>query len=325
MRLYGTRDQLRIYVDDESAIGEGRRAAQRVAGDLDLDETLIGQVGIVASELATNLWRHAGGGEVLIQAIGTQVEVLTIDRGDGMKGGNRCMVDGYSTGGTAGHGLGAVRRLASEFDFYSQPGHGTVVMARLGRGQPVSFGAVCVALRGEVRCGDTWRLVYDGEDIAACVVDGLGHGISAAEAAQLMAEAFAAAPLEEPRAILERAHSRMSGSRGAAGACSRLRASRALSYAGVGNISGHWLSDGASRGLVSHSGILGVQTRRVQQFEYPPEPNTLLVMHSDGVSARWDLHRNPGLMCRHPAIIAGILYRDHGRPKDDATVLVVRQ
>jgi anti-sigma regulatory factor (Ser/Thr protein kinase) len=323
--LYGATDQLRVLVDDESAIGEGRRVAQKIAGELGLDATGIGQVGIVASELGTNLWRHAGGGVLLIQALGKQVEILAIDRGGGMQDVNRCLVDGYSTGGTAGQGLGAVRRLAAEFDFYSQPGQGTVIMARLGQATPVAFGAVCVALRGEIHCGDTWRLAYDGAEIAACVVDGLGHGTLAAESAQLMADAFVAAPLEEPKSILERAHSRMSGTRGAAGACSRMRASRALSYAGVGNISGHRLTDQSLQGLVSHGGILGVQTRRVQQFEYSPAHDALLVMHSDGVSARWDLQRHPGLTLRHPAIIAGILYRDHGRARDDATVLVVRQ
>ena len=44
----------------------------------------------------------------------------------------RCLTDGYSTAGTPGTGLGAVRRLANEFDIYSAPGEGTIVMARFG-------------------------------------------------------------------------------------------------------------------------------------------------------------------------------------------------
>jgi hypothetical protein len=46
-------------------------------------------------------------------------------------------------------------------------------------------------------------------------------------------------------------------------------------------------------------------------------------MHSDGLSARWDLKNRPDLLARHPAIIAAALYRDHGRERDDATVVVV--
>jgi hypothetical protein len=46
-------------------------------------------------------------------------------------------------------------------------------------------------------------------------------------------------------------------------------------------------------------------------------------MHSDGLSARWDLRKNALLRSRHPAVIAGVLYRDHARPRDDATVVVL--
>jgi hypothetical protein len=46
-------------------------------------------------------------------------------------------------------------------------------------------------------------------------------------------------------------------------------------------------------------------------------------MHSDGISARWRLEAYEGLADAHPALIAGIIYRDFGRPRDDATVLVL--
>jgi len=92
----------------------------------------------------------------------------------------------------------------------------------------------------------------------------------------------------------------------------------------VGNISGHLLASGASQGLVSHSGILGVTMRRVQQFQYDGQAGALLVMHSDGVSARWNLEDHPGLTSCHPAVVCAQLFRDHGRPRDDATVLAVR-
>jgi hypothetical protein len=63
--------------------------------------------------------------------------------------------------------------------------------------------------------------------------------------------------------------------------------------------------------------------RPAQQLEYSVDPGALLVMHSDGLSARWDLRRHPGLMRAHPALIAAALYRDHGRNNDDATVVVI--
>ena len=92
----------------------------------------------------------------------------------------------------------------------------------------------------------------------------------------------------------------------------------------IGNISGALLSPDRSQGLVSHAGTLGMQgTRRAQQFEYPRPAGSLLVMHSDGVSARWNLRERPDLLGHHPAIIAAVLYRDHGRNRDDSTVVVI--
>jgi hypothetical protein len=64
--------------------------------------------------------------------------------------------------------------------------------------------------------------------------------------------------------------------------------------------------------------------RRVQQFDLPLPTNALLLLHSDGLATHWNLADYPGLVGRHPGIIAGVLYRDHERGRDDVTVLVVR-
>jgi hypothetical protein len=75
--------------------------------------------------------------------------------------------------------------------------------------------------------------------------------------------------------------------------------------------------------MVSHNGTLGMSQRRMQQFEYRMDPGSLLVMHSDGVSTRWDLRHRADLINCHPAIIAGVLYRDFSRERDDVTVVVI--
>jgi anti-sigma regulatory factor (Ser/Thr protein kinase) len=325
--MHGLTVQSRHHIDEESRIGEARRAAQRLAQLHGLDATTAGRVAIAATELATNLVRHSGGGELLMQAVASQgahvIELISIDRGPGMESVARCLVDGYSTGGTAGNGLGAVRRLASEFDIYSVAGEGTVIMARIGDGPAERFGAISVAVAGESECGDAWRMATEDGVTSAIVIDGLGHGPFAAQAAQCGTAAFAKAPFDPPRNVLERVHTAMAGTRGAAAACARIDSNGAVSYAGIGNISGSLISPQASQGLVSHNGTLGLRMFRMQQFEYQREPKALLVMHSDGISARWDLAARAGLLQRHPAIIAAVLYRDHGRGRDDSTALVV--
>jgi serine phosphatase RsbU (regulator of sigma subunit) len=233
-----------------------------------------------------------------------------------------CMRDGYSTGGTPGTGLGAVRRLADEFDIYSQSGEGTVVLARFGHVPALRYGAVNIALEGEIECGDAWSVEKFDDGFAAIVLDGLGHGAFAAEAARAGIAAFRAAPASAPQEVITRAHGLMSRTRGGAAACARFT-DGSLSYAGVGNISGTLVSPEKSQGLVSHNGTLGMGQRRSQQFEYRVEAGAFLVLHSDGLSARWDIKNRPDLLRCHPAVIAGLLYRDHGRERDDATVVVV--
>jgi hypothetical protein len=181
---------------------------------------------------------------------------------------------------------------------------------------------VNVALEGEIECGDGWHLQSGPDGTAVLVVDGLGHGTFAAEAARAAIDAFAAAPFSTPQEVMTRANAMMSKTRGGAGASALLREGR-VSYSGIGNISGHLVAPGKSQGMVSHNGTLGLGQRRAQQFEYDSAPGALLIMHSDGISARWDLKTRPDLLACHPAIVAGLLYRDHGRDRDDATVIVV--
>jgi anti-sigma regulatory factor (Ser/Thr protein kinase) len=326
VRSRGYTSQLHYVIDDSSKVGEVRRAAQNRA-NFEFDAQTAGRVAIAATELANNLLTHAGGGELLIQTLGDDqsptLELLALDRGPGMSDIKRCLTDGYSTGSTPGTGLGAVRRLADEFDVYSAPGDGTIVMARFGRGLAPRFGAVCVPMSGEIDCGDAWHLVSNGEHTAVIMVDGLGHGTFAAQAAQAGIDSFTASPWLPPKEVMNRAGVAMARTRGGAAACAQLDKNGAVSYAGLGNISGSLVSRDKSQGLVSHSGTLGIQAQRVQQFEYQRTPGMFLIMHSDGISARGTPRERPQLFAHHPAIIAAALYRDFGRNRDDASVVVI--
>jgi len=231
--------------------------------------------------------------------------------------------------------LGAISRLSSLFDVYSAEGQGTVAVSRIDRESSTTpgrsaakkgvpeFGAISIALAGEIECGDTWRIADSGETMSMMVIDGLGHGPLAATAARAAADAFVERPFDPPSEAMQHLHTALSGSRGAAAACATLRAGDSkVMYCGVGNISGSLVSAQRSRGMVSHNGILGVQLPRKQQFQYECSPGDRVVMHSDGLSARWSLSSYPGLSVRHAAVIAGVLYRDHARARDDVTVVV---
>jgi anti-sigma regulatory factor (Ser/Thr protein kinase) len=338
-----------IQVSESSQVGEARRVATRLAEATGFAETGAGKVGIVVTELANNLLRHAKGGELLVRAsdewaCGEQgsnepgeicLEAIAIDRGPGMEDVGRCMRDGFSTGGTSGTGLGAVRRLSSEFAVHSAPG-GTVVFSRVAADAAASpppdrrgafeWAALSVAAPRETACGDAWRLASRDGVLSLMIADGLGHGPLAADAAALAAGVFARDPFAPLPSFVNAAHDAMRGSRGGALAAAQIDpAGGAMRYVGVGNIAGSLITPEGSRGLFSHNGTAGVQMRKVQQFEYPWPDNALLVMHSDGLQTRWALDAYPGLSLQHPAVIAAVLYRDFCRGPDDATVVVVRR
>ena len=325
-----------IPADDPSRVGEIRRAATSLAEAQGLDDTDRGRVALVATEAATNAARHAKGGIVLLRALGAEdgpgVEVLAVDRGPGLANPGRALEDGYSTGGTAGKGLGGMRRVASEFDFFSTVGRGSVLFARIRAADAppptgtLDVGVVCVPAPGEMACGDGWSVDQQGGGVTACVVDGLGHGPAAATAAEAaLAEYRRAGAGRPPAEVLQRIHEALRATRGAAVALVRYdRAGRALRYAGVGNIAGSVAQADGSRGMASANGTVGLQIRTIHEYDYGWPAGALLVIHTDGLSARWKLDDYPGLFARPAATVAAVLHRDFTRGRDDATVVVLR-
>lgn len=324
--------QQSVPVVEVSQVGEARRAAVKLAEAAGLSEVRRAEVGIVASELATNLARYGRNGRLLLQLLqpctGPCIELVAVDEGPGIHDLQRCLQDGYSTGGSAGTGLGAVRRLSAEFDLYSTEPAGTVVLSRIGAGPSSTcsfqWAALSTPAPNEQVCGDIWRVAERDGEVAVMVADGLGHGPLAAEAALLAADSFEQRAFDGPGAFCDRVHAALSGSRGAALAAAHVTTSAVLRYAGVGNISGSIVDHQGSRGLFSQNGTAGVQTRSSQQFDYAWSDRSLLIMHSDGLTNRWSLASYDGLSSKHPAIIAAVLHRDHLRGRDDATIVVVR-
>jgi len=330
---------LDIAVTEQTQVGEARRAANRLASEHDLDETVRGRVAIIVTELGNNLWRHARKGRLLMGCRrsdeGCQLEVISIDGGPGMDVA-RCLRDGYSSGGTPGTGLGAVQRLSTDFSVFSSPDKGTVILSRTcvpATTEPgarprtrLSHAGICLAAPGETVSGDAWevRLEADGQ-AAVIVADGLGHGPVAAEAAAEALKAFGTLR-GSPASVLERAHPAMRTTRGAAVSILQLDAGAGtIVYAGAGNIAGRVISGVEDRSLMSQHGTLGVQVRRLQDVSYVWPDHSIVVLHSDGLNTRWNLKEVGGLLQCDPAVIAGWLVRDHTRGHDDVTVVVLKR
>jgi anti-sigma regulatory factor (Ser/Thr protein kinase) len=321
-----------IALDHEADIGAVRRRLATLAALAGLDEHRTSDAALIATELATNVRRHGGGGGALLGAAAAPAPAAAIvawDRGPGMDV-EACLRDGMSTAGTPGNGLGAVSRLASRWDAYAPRGRGTVVAAHVAPAGPaprprIEVGAVRLPYPGCAVSGDAWDLDAGGEVATLIVCDGLGHGDGAAEASRAVIQAFRERPGDPPAAILERADRAARPTRGAAATVVRVDfAAREAVIAGIGNVAA-WIAGDSLRQLVTQHGTLGHATPRIREERHAFPAGAGLVVASDGLKSRLELDGHPGLFARDPAVIAAVLWRDHNRGRDDATVVVVRE
>ncbi|MGC9271895.1 ATP-binding protein [Acidiphilium sp.] len=326
-----------IAVHDGSQVAEARRYAVTIAHALEFGETDAGRVAIVATELASNLIKHGKGGTLLVgdyhDGTGSGVECIALDRGPGIGDIEESLRDGHSTAGSAGNGLGAIQRIANTTEIYTRVGSGTAILARLNPSQPscakapmpTTWGAVSVPIAGEDICGDVWLVKPQADGFLVVVADGLGHGPLAAEAGEAAVLVCLAEPAPPLDVMIARMHAALRPTRGAAVAVAEVDSKTGtVNFVGIGNVAGALITSTATRRMVSHNGIIGHVTNRVQVFTYGFTGAPLVVLCSDGVGTSWNLNDYPGLSHRHPSLIAGVLYRDFNRGRDDATIVVAR-
>ena len=324
-----------LDVAESSRIAEVRRSAVAMARAEGFDDEDAARVALLATELSTNICKHAGSGQVVIghfdDCDGRGVELLAIDRGKGIADVGKSLVDGYSTAGGMGSGLGTLQRMADVFALFSRPGLGTAVLVRIRpRGTKAStpmfqVGAVSGIYPGETMCGDGWSIRQSAHRARLMIIDGSGHGPAAAAAARAGMDAFQASSeltLERTAEALHRALMPTRGGVLAIADCDL--AAGFVSYVGIGNISGAIVENAVAHRMISQNGTAGRSAPRIRSFTYPFTHPPTLILHSDGLTAKWDIASYPGLSEAHPSLIAAVFYRDFQRGRDDATVVVMR-
>lgn len=331
-----------VHSSDISAV---RRYGNQLGNSLGFSETQSGRLAIMVTELATNILKHAKEGMMFVtpsrQGKLNSIQVLALDRGPGIANLAQSMCDGISTAGTAGNGLGAIKRLAHEFDAYSSVGKGSAFYACVhARGRDeyretvstdqesrpgLQYGAICIPIAGEEECGDAWAIATDQDCITILVADGLGHGPDAAAASAAAVQVLKSKGNQAPTVLIQAMHQALRITRGAALAIGQFHPNTGnLHFSGIGNICACIVEAETRKQLVSHNGTVGHIMRKVQEFTAPWPEEALYIMCSDGITTQWDLNPYPGLISCHPAVIAGIIYRDFSRVRDDATVVVVK-
>lgn len=327
--------QVALPVADSTQVSEARRSIAERTSALRFSTRTAAEAAIVVTEMAGNLVKHGGGGELLLRTVGDAahagIELLALDRGPGMDVA-RCLVDGYSTATSPGTGLGAIRRLASSSDFYALPTRGSAVLATIWSSAAPGetdhhwvVGGVNVPLTGEEICGDAWVVRCHDRGVDMMMVDGLGHGPQAAKASEAAAMAFLARGGRSPSHHLADADGALQATRGAAMGVAVIDPHGGqVTFAGVGNTAAMVVKGEAVQHLVSFGGIVGRRNIPLREFTALWSADAMFIAHSDGINTRWSLAAYPGLADRHPSLIAGVLYRDFARGRDDASVLVIK-
>lgn len=328
-----------VEVSEQSQVAEVRRLVADLARSQGMSEAEAGRCALVATEAATNLVKYGKHGSVTANVFSewgvTGVQMVAADKGPGFSNFVASSRDGISTGGSLGIGLGSIMRISDLFEVFTVPGQGSALFSRIHKAPAkaqVPEGALLVESRrapkrGEQECGDACAYTRAGSWQRLCVIDGLGHGPLASRAAvEALAVVRAAPAADSPADILTRAHQALRSTRGVVMAVAAIdQAAGRLLFAGVGNVAASLHSGDSTRHLLSVEGVVGYSAARtLKPEEHPWTPASTLILSSDGVSTRWNLARYPGLLQRHPWLIASVLCRDFARDSDDATMLVAK-
>ena len=332
-----------VPVHDSTRLHDVRVAVEAACDHAGLSADRTADADLAATELATNLLKHAGGGRVLIDTANDGppgVQILAVDHGPGIRDVLTALRDGYSTTTSLGAGLGTCRRIADAFDLHTAPGRGTVVLVRVtdrraarGAGvaqaaEPPRVGGVHVPLETE-HSGDAWAYVRGRDRLTLMLADGLGHGPDAARASAAAADELRRVPDLPPVEMLRRLDDALRRTRGAAVALAQLVPHTGhMLFAGVGNIGARLRTEGIWQPLLSRPGIVGAyRPALIPEHQTPWKPGSLLVLHSDGLPSRWTPPQDPHLDHHDPAVIAAVVLRDASSaarpPRDDTTVAVM--
>lgn len=317
---------LRVWLDHSSGVGEVRRRVSDVLPP-SAEAKARDQVQVVASELARNVVAHAHRGEFVATVFRSSdswcVDLMVADQPR--------EVDVTPTP-SLGIGLDVIERNSTSFEYRTTAGAGRVARARIGplaAALPWEVGCIVLPKHGEPRSGDQVRIRLTEREARILVLDGLGHGLMAAESAERGAAAVEAGwdrSLDSLKADVRVLHEALRGMRGCAGHILRLeRGASTVQSVSIGNVSAaHIDSKRTYRRMPNGYGVLGRGTLRVQERTIESNAPVSILVHSDGISERAvdDLNRVAPLP---PSLHPGFLHAVGRRLADDCAIVSVSE
>lgn len=331
-----------IEVSHLSDASEARRLVKLVAETIGFSTKDSEDLAIVVSELASNIVIHAQYGRLVLTPVEEKgrrgIKIESQDNGPGIADVERAIIDGFSTVGGLGYGLGTVNRLMDEFDVRSQSGGqtGTLITCLRWKREssqetsrcPISFG---VATRSRLNAefnGDTFVVKEWNRYALIALIDGLGHGEFAHQAAR-QAREYVENHYDRPLPVIFWGVGRACrATRGVVMAVALFDWSTRpmkLAFGSIGNIEARVFGCPTPMNLVAQRGVIGLNAPQPVIAEYRWNPAYVMVLHSDGLSRKWCWSRFPELTEASAVYTARSLLQILAGNEDDATVIVVRE
>ncbi|WP_049982126.1 ATP-binding protein [Halorubrum sp. BV1] len=326
-----------IDISESADATRAQHTVEQTAAEIGFEDDISSELGLVATELATNLDKHAGGGTLSIKTIAadsqTGIRLESEDSGPGIQDIEAAFTTGSSTAGSLGLGLSIVNQTMDELEVTTPEGPeaGTRLVAdrwlipeyETTKPNPASIGAASRAISTEQVNGDAFIAKTWNDKTLVGVIDGLGHG-SRAHKAATTARSYVESHVERPLASIFRGADRAcKGTRGVVMALAKFDwREHTLTFANIGNINVK-LSGPEWTGLIVRRGVVGGNNPGASVVTREWDPGFTMVLYSDGISTRWDWDdiRDGG---DDPAgAIANRLLKQYGKSEDDATALVV--
>lgn len=326
-----------------------RKKVRVFSEEIGLEEEVVESTLLGITELLTNVTKYAGGlAFINIRSVQRDssrgIEVTVEDRGRGIQQLGLALTDGFSSKGTLGLGLGAVRRLSDEFEVENRPDtdfedsglrvtfrkfNRSNISIRTGTSNRMTgldwwVESWCESKGGTPYNGDGVFWIQDEGLILAAVIDGVGHGRTASEVTQTVIRVIKASSNDPLDHLVEIVHSKVGGSIGCQMGLIRIdKRTGILRYVIVGNIRGFHLHGNRIFSLLSKSGTVGRTLPTLMVQEVVVKSGDMLVLHSDGISRGWVVKvrekRYPGFTER----INGDFLMRYAKDSDDSSFMII--
>jgi anti-sigma regulatory factor (Ser/Thr protein kinase) len=299
-------------------------AAKKLAEGLSFGKKQCEEIRVIASELASNILKHAGEGTIQIKTNNEHIEIISKNQGSLTE---EDFIDERSSKGTLGIGLGAVGRLADEVSYKNFDGWVEIEVIKFCNPSPkkVEIAALSYGVMGDKANGDDYVSVRKSNSLFLALIDVLGHGKNAHEVALEVKNFLKNQHYMRVNDLIDSLHARLRSKIGAMVEIMKLDLKEGMfEFCGVGDVSCRIYKefDKRSMALLTTDGIVGELLHKISVHRLELPEKYIIAMFSDGISQSFDIPIE--LRKLSPVSLVCKLMKKYGKSHDDRTLLIAK-